>query len=185
MNVYPVVFRQFGAFSPTSPAAEKKTQSDEKLENLVTQIGQKTQLPDENRNYAILNQELVSKIVARKEEAVPFVTDFLKNTEDEKQVTEGLYVLDRMIDAGVKDIFKTYPVISKFNYTDSPNIQVMLAGIYRKTQVPDAFGPLMTMFLKNSEKPTKIPFDPNEEIGGAILEYLRNKTSIAQYGKAN
>ena len=59
----------------------------------------------------------------------------------------------------------------------------MLAGIYRKTLVPDAFGPLMTMFLNNSQHPVQTPFDPNEEVGGAILEYLRNKSAVNNYEK--
>lgn len=49
-----------------------------------------------------------------------------------------------------------------------------LAGIYRKIQVPDAFGPLVNMLIKNSIDPPNPnqTFDPNEEIGGAILSYL-------------
>ena len=90
-------------------------------------------------------------------------------------------MLNRIIDAGAKNVGSTYPVISRFNYSDSANVQSMLSGIYRKTLVPDAFGPLMTMFLKNSEHPKQIPFDPNEEIGGAILEYLRNKSAEYNY----
>ena len=98
----------------------------------------------------------------------------LKTAKKESDITAGLFLLNRIIDAGAKGVENTYPVISKFNYNESHNIQVMLSGIYRKTLVPDGFGPLMTMFLKNSEHPKQIPFDPNEEIGGAILAYLNN-----------
>ena len=104
-----------------------------------------------------------------------------KYSNNEKEITAGLYLLNRIIDAGAKNVGDTYPVISRFNYSKSHNVQVMLAGIYRKTLVPDAFGPLMTMFLKNSQNPVQIPFDPNEEVGGAILEYLRNKNSVNNY----
>ena len=67
-----------------------------------------------------------------------------------------------------------YPTLARFNQTKSPNVQTYLAGIYRKTQVPDAFGPLVCMLIQNSVNPPKPPqyFDPNEEIGGAILSYL-------------
>ena len=69
-----------------------------------------------------------------------------------------------------------YPALSRFNDTKSPNIQTFLAGIYRKTQVPDAFGPLVKMLVQNSINPTPNPyFDPNEEIGGAILSYLSDR----------
>lgn len=176
MFVQSPVFKPFIAFSKMPANASA-------LDTLVSQIGSGVVLPEGQRNYSVFNQERVSKIVAHREAGAIAVAKLLEKTDDEKQVTEGLYILDRMIDAGVKDVFKTYPVISKFNYTKSPNIQVMLAGVYRKTQVPDAFGPLMTMFLKNSQNPVTKPFDPNEEIGGAILEYLRNKTSVSNYAK--
>ena len=79
-------------------------------------------------------------------------------------------------------------LISKYNNTTSPNVQTFLAGIYRKTKIPDAFGPLVAMLIRNSiaqsvgaahvnnksANPIYLPppFDPNEEIGGAILDYL-------------
>ena len=83
-------------------------------------------------------------------------------------------IVDRMIDNGVKGVDKMYPTLSRFNDKKSPNVQTFLAGIYRKTQVPDAFGPLVTMLIQNSINPPKTPqyFNPNEEIGGAILSYL-------------
>ena len=79
-----------------------------------------------------------------------------------------------MIENGTKGVDKMYPALARFNNTKSPYIQTFLAGIYRKTQVPDAFGPLVKMLVQNSIKPQPAPFDPNEEIGGAILEYVRN-----------
>ena len=82
-----------------------------------------------------------------------------------------------MIDNGTKGIDKLYPVFARFNNTESANIQTFLAGIYRKIQVPDAFGPLIKMLVQNSLKPynSQQPFDPNEEIGGAILSYLSDR----------
>lgn len=151
---------------------------------LTLQIGQKTLLPDYTRNYSVLNQELVNKFISKKEESIPPLMRFLSTAQDEKAITEGLYILDRMIDAGVKGIEKTYPVISRFNRTNSPNIQVMLSGIYRKTQVPDAFGPLMSMMIRNTFYPPNVSFDPNEEVGGAILEYLRNQNAARSYKKS-
>lgn len=151
------------------------------INKLVNQIGHNTELPDANRNWTMFNTELVNKIVQHREKALPAVTHMLANTNNEKQITESLYILDRMIEAGVKGVEKTYPVISRFNNTTSPNIQTMLAGIYRKTQVPDAFGPLCVMLIRNSHQPDYPYFNPNEEIGGAILDYLRNKNAADKY----
>ena len=89
---------------------------------------------------------------------------------------ESLCALDLMIDEGadINIINKElYPSLSKYNQTKDPNIQTYLAGIYRKTKVPDAFGPLCVMLIQNAITPHKnCHFDPNEEIGGAILDYL-------------
>ena len=85
--------------------------------------------------------------------------------------------MDRMLDDGTKGIDKLYPVFARFNQTQSPNIQTFLAGIYRKIQVPDAFGPLVKMLIQNSMQPHNPNqlFDPNEEIGGAILSYVNDR----------
>ena len=132
------------------------------------------ELPNEKRNYSVVDQNKVDFYLKQKEKALPQLENILKNSNDEKTVTETLYIVDRMIDNGVEGVDKMYPALSKFNDTKSPNIQTFLAGIYRKTQVPDAFGPLCKMLIQNSINPPKTPqyFDPNEEIGGAILSYL-------------
>lgn len=97
----------------------------------------------------------------------------LENPQSEDEVLEDLYELNLMLDEGNKEIADLYPTLSKYNDTNSPNIQTYLAGIYRKTKVPDAFGPLCAMLIRNSINPPKdCLFDPNEEVGGAILDYL-------------
>src|SRR5574344_131081 len=132
------------------------------------------QLPDNKRNYALVDKNKVDFYVKQREKALPELDNILKTTKDEKEVTETLYIVDQMLDNGVKGVDKMYPTLSKFNDTKSPNVQTFLAGIYRKTKVPDAFGPLVKMLIQNSVNPPKQPqpFDANEEIGGAILSYL-------------
>jgi len=133
-------------------------------------------LPDANNNYTVVDPQKVDIFVKQGENALPYLTDILQHSNNELQVTETLYILDRMIDNGTKGIDKMYPVLSRFNDTKSANIQTFLAGIYRKTQVPDAFGPLVKMLVQNSLNPNPTPyFDPNEEIGGAILSYLSDR----------
>ena len=82
-----------------------------------------------------------------------------------------LNLLDKGVDKN--KIAELYPVLSGYNETNSPNIQTFLAGIYRKTKIPDAFGPLVKMLIKDSINPQiDANFDPTEEIGGAILDYI-------------
>ncbi len=177
MSIYPVAFRQFNTYKIPNIVS---SQSNEPCE-MVSAFCKTFSLPNDNRNYSDFDENLAQKIASYKEKSVKPVIDMLQNASDEKNITAGLFLLNRIIDAGAKNVSETYPVISKFNYNESHNVQVMLAGIYRKTQVPDGFGPLMTMFLKNAQNPTQKPFDPNEEIGGAILEYLRNKSAFNIY----
>ena len=133
-------------------------------------------MPNKNRNYCVADNNKVQFFVNEKERAVPYLNDIVIHSNNEQQITETVYILDRMIDAGTKDVDKMYPTLSRFNETKSPNIQTFLAGIYRKTQVPDAFGPLVKMLIQNSLNPQPHDiFDPTEEIGGAILIYVSDR----------
>lgn len=140
-------------------------------------VGTVTQIPNRQRNYCLFNQAEVDYFVNQKENALPYLTNVLQTSNNEAQITETLYIMDRMIDNGTKGIDKLYPIFSRFNTTNSPNIQTFLAGIYRKIQVPDAFGPLVKMLIQNSIQPQNPnqAFDPNEEIGGAILSYISDR----------
>ena len=130
--------------------------------------------PSKGQNYCKFDEVKVLYYLSQKEKALPYIDSVLKQTDNEQEVTESLYIVNRMLDNGVKGIDKMYPIFARFNDTKSPNIQTYLAGVYRKTKVPDAFGPLVKMLIKNSisEEKSTVNFDPNEEIGGAILEYL-------------
>ena len=140
--------------------------------------------PNQTRNYCVFSPG-VNERVKRGESELPVIKESLKNPASEDEVVEDLFILNCMIDegVGVNKVAELYPELSRYNNTDSPNIQTFLAGIYRKTKVPDAFGPLVAMLIRNavnsSPHPNPLPqgegnqsFDPNEEIGGAILDYL-------------
>ncbi|MCM1003516.1 MAG: hypothetical protein NC408_04160 [Candidatus Gastranaerophilales bacterium] len=122
--------------------------------------------PNQTRNYCVFDE---SRLKTNLDE----IKTSLENPKSEDEVLENLYALNLMLDEGNKDVASLYPTLSKYNNTKSPNIQTFLAGIYRKTKIPDAFGPLCVMLIQNAINPPKdCPFDPNEEIGGAILDYL-------------
>ena len=142
---------------------------------LVPSAGQENVFIRRDANYCTFNQQKVDYFVKQKEQALPYLSDILANSNNEAQITETLYIVDRMIEGGTKGVDKMYPVLSRFNQTNSPFIQTFLAGIYRKIQVPDAFGPLVAMLIRNSVNPPQTNFDPNEEVGGAILAYLSDR----------
>ena len=128
--------------------------------------------PNQSRNYCLFDENRIQK---KANMNLQEIEDSLNNPNSEGEVLEDLYAINLMLDNG-KDkskVSKLYPVLSKYNDTKSPNIQTFLAGIYRKTKVPDAFGPLVKMLIQDSINPPKnAGFDPTEEIGGAILDYL-------------
>lgn len=122
--------------------------------------------PNQTRNYCVFDETRIKR-------NLDDIKVSLENPKSEVEVLEDLYALNLMLDEGNTKVSELYPTLSKYNNTKSPNIQTFLAGIYRKTKVPDAFGPLCAMLIQNAINPPKdCPFDPNEEIGGAILDYL-------------
>ena len=124
--------------------------------------------PTTSRNYCVFDEKRVSE---RKN--LELIKKSLENPSSKEEVIEDLYILNCMLDEGEEKVAELYPTLSKYNKTKDPNIQTFLAGIYRKIKVPDAFGPLVAMLIQNSINPPKdCHFDPNEEIGGAILDYL-------------
>ena len=130
--------------------------------------------PNQHQNYCTFSDN-VYKRADEGEKQLPQIKAELKNPVNNEQVVEDLFVLNLMLDKGVdkQKIADIYPELSMYNNTKEPNIQTFLSGIYRKTKIPDAFGPLVSMLIQNSINPPKnATFDPNEEIGGAILDYL-------------
>ena len=133
------------------------------------------QMPSGQRNHILVDPVKVDRFVKQKEKALPAIANTLSVSNNEAEITENLYILDRMIENGTQGADKLYPILSRFNNTNSPNIQTFLAGIYRKIQIPDAFGPLVAMLIRNSINPPQSNFDPNEEVGGAILAYISDR----------
>lgn len=124
--------------------------------------------PNPHRNYCVFDEKRINN-----KKNVDVIRESLINPKSDEDVLESFCALDLMIDEGYKNADELYPFLSKYNGTKNPNIQTYLAGIYRKTKVPDAFGPLCVMLIQNAINPPKdCYFDPNEEIGGAILDYL-------------
>lgn len=155
-----------------------QTSSPAKPVKAATAAKSSVQMPTSDRNYCIFDEKRVNKIASQKEKSLPYIKKILQTSKDEKEIVEALYILDRMIGNSTKGIPAMYPILAKFNNTSSPNIQAYLAGVYRKIQVPDAFGPLLAMLIRNTisinQNDQSQCSDPNEEIGGAILAYIEN-----------
>lgn len=120
-------------------------------------------------NFRVFSPLTTDYFVKKGEQSFPAFSNNLKSGQN---VVQTLYILDRIQENKTGDTAKLYPELSRYNKTKNAEIQTFLAGLYRKTQIPDAFGPLVAMLIQNALNPQKSYFDPNEEIGGAIVSYF-------------
>ena len=97
--------------------------------------------PNQYRNYCTFEPSAVKKLIEKREKALPEIEKTLQEPQSQDDVVLSLYVLNLLLDEGVDKSAVTdiYPALSKYNDTKSPNIQTFLAGIYRKTKIPDGF----------------------------------------------
>ena len=161
--------------SITNKISFKNNNND--LSILLSQMGSDIKYPDPTRNYCQLNEKRVSEIANYKEKAIQPLSVYISSSMNHNGIIESLFVVNKMIDNKTNNMEQIYPALSRFNHSRCPHIQTLLAGIYRKLQIPDGFGPLINMLIQNSKTENQYPkplFDPNEEIGGAILEYIKN-----------
>ena len=175
---------------PETDVFEKKSDKTEVKEPKTVKTAEKTEvkfelpkdkefkkpvLATKEKPYCQFDQEKVDLFVNAREKAIPALSEMLNNAKDEGEVCEGLYIANAMAAENVKGVDKMYyGTFSKFNEDKSPNVQSLLSGVYRRILVPDTFGPLVKMLADNiKEPPQDPPFDPNESIGGAILELIK------------
>jgi len=154
---------------------EKADKKEDKFELPKDREFKKPILATKEKPYCQFDQEKVDLFVNAREKAIPALTEMLNNAKDEGEVCEGLYIANSMAAENVKGVDKMYyGTFSKFNEDKSPNVQSLLSGVYRRILLPDTFGPLVKMLANNiKEPPQDPPFDPNESIGGAILELIK------------
>lgn len=143
--------------------------------NFITKTYKQCELPTKARPYAIFDDERIDTFVKSREAGVPLIAKLADNAKTEAEKTECIFIADQMAEAGVKGMDKLYYNFSRFNGDKSPNVQTFLSGFYRKTLNPDGFGPLVKTMMDNINSPHRnLSYDPNEEVGGAVIEYIRD-----------
>lgn len=154
---------------------ETKKEDNDKFELPKDRVFKKPVMSTKEKPYCQFDNDKVNLFVNAREKAIPALAEMLNNAKDEAEICEGLYIANSMAMENVKGVDKMYyGTFSKFNENRSPNVQSLLSGVYRRILVPDTFGPLVKMLADNiKEPPQDPPFDPNESIGGAILELIK------------
>lgn len=148
------------------------------LPGWIYQLGSQTQLGADG--LVRLNLPLVETIVRFREAAVPLLCQFLAGTQNILAMAEGLYTAQRLAEERVSNVGMIYGVTKHWHTQPHPLVQIYLSGFYRKLNAPETLGPLATMLLRNALQPgPPIPpaFDPQEEVGGAILDLIAHKAA--------
>ena len=125
MYIKPFTFRQYNAQKAPNVNSQKpvhKISLDEPEQCLlVKDFCRSFKLPDNNYNYSRFDEKLAQKIASYKDNATKPVMDMLSKTDNEIESTAGLYLVNRIIDAGAKNVGEYYHIISKFNDSNSAN----------------------------------------------------------------
>lgn len=145
---------------------------------LTAYLGQATRM-DASGNVQ-LNLPLVEQIVATREAAIPALYGFLNQSQNVLAICEALYAAQRLCETGVQGVGQLYGATQFLHNNPHPLVQIYLSGFYRKLNAPETFGPLLTMLMRNALQPgPPVPgaFNPQEEVGGAILDLIANKAA--------
>lgn len=128
-----------------------------------------------------LNTPLVEQLARQGPSVVDPLYQLLLTSPHRTQVAEGLYLAQRLAESKTSNVRKLYAAAARFNTTTDPLIQVYLAGFYRKLGVPESFGPMLAMLMRNSQQAVSsyVPnaTQANEEVGGTLLQLLAEKTA--------
>lgn len=95
----------------------------------------------------------------------------------------GLYLAERLIEAGQAPPKNLYATVSPLNRHPHPLVQIYLAGLYRHLDAPQAFGPMLETLMRDTFTPrnpnTPPTWDVAEEVGGTLLQLIANRTAKA------
>ncbi len=148
------------------------------VEALVAQLGQHTRMGP--NGMIQFNQPLIQSLVNYGEQTVPALEQFLRQTIPQvnhrlPQVLEAIFTAEQLLEAGVVGARRLYDVTSYLNTHPSPLLQIYLAGFYRELNRPEAFGPMFSTLMhqtQNQYHQQNPILNPTEEVGGTVLSMI-------------
>ncbi|MBK8191015.1 MAG: hypothetical protein IPK79_11260 [Vampirovibrionales bacterium] len=157
--------------------------TDTALPALAAQLGQGVTLSTDG--LVRFNEPLVQRLTQGGAQTTPLLSRSLMMlarfaNPPLPALLETLYVANCLADVGVPNIGDLYPAASAFNTHPHPLTQIYLAGLYRKLNRPEAFGPLLATLTHQavSAYPAQTPMTGvTEEVGGAALQLIANRTA--------
>lgn len=166
----PIVPSQRSGFSSLSGYAQQPS---------IWQLGTQTVINPYN-GFVQMNLPLIETFVRQGQSIIPTLYQLLNQSMQPNQILEGLYLAQRLAEEKTPHVRSLYASAARFNDTTNPLIQVYLAGFYRKLNVPESFGPMLEMLIRNAQQPKSAAIqaglNPAEEIGGTILHQIQNRS---------
>jgi hypothetical protein len=160
------------------PPSQQQAAWTLQLQGLVSQLGAQATVGMDGNVH--LNGPLIDTLVNYREATPPVLYNTLANTYNLMTLVEGLYTAQRLAETRVSNVEMLYGATQRLHSHPHPLVQIYLAGFYRALNAPHTLGPLLSMLVKNAVMPgPPVPsaFDPQEEIGGAILDLIARKSA--------
>ena len=159
---------------------------DSVVSPLIGELGRQT-IINKSTGLVQLNRPLVEQIVRYRERAVEPLAELLEFSNSRRQVVEGLYTSQRMAETGTRNMNLIYAVVAdRFKNTKDIWLQTYIAGFYRAYKEPAAAGHLMQMLMQNKGlASSNLMFNPNEEVGGALLELVSDQVAKKLHSQYN
>ena len=144
----------------------------------VAELGMNTRINPAN-GLVQLNNELIESLANQGTRVLPGLHQIFNTSPHRLQLVEGLYLAQRLAEKKTPGINQLYGSTTRLQFTTDPLLQVYLAGFYRKIDEPAAYGPMMEMMLRHSQRPVwerqreiqQTGINAVEEIGGTLLAY--------------
>lgn len=150
----------------------------------VSELGTATRINPVN-GLVQINNELVESLAQQGTRILPELGQLLSTSVYRLQLIEGLYLAQRLAEKKTPGVNQLYANTSRFHFATDPLLQVYLAGFYRHIDEPAAYGPMMEMMLRHSQRPAwerqqeiqQTGINAVEEIGGTLLSQLARQSS--------
>jgi len=146
---------------------------------LVARLGSRTQiLPN---GLIEFDEPLITQITHFHERAIPPLVAMFKKPPSDRALLEGIRVAEKLADAHTPGVESLYAPLSRWNTHPNPLIQIYLAGLYRRLNLPATVGPMMATLIHQSVMNYPAQGSPanniTEEVGGTILQQFADTTA--------
>lgn len=146
---------------------------------LVGRLGSRTQvLPN---GLIEFDEPLMTQIVHFHERAIPALAAMFKHPPSDLALLEGIRVAEKLADTNTPGVETLYAPLSQWNTHPNPMIQIYLAGLYRRLNLPATVGPMLATLMHQSMTNYQAQGSPmqniTEEVGGTILQQFADTTA--------